>query len=478
MSDILRAVIRPWLILCALSSLLGAVPSGLGQTPAAAAPISYEDAAIVARGGGFELSWKELDEVLLMRHAMSQAGRAALRHLLETRVVEVAAKENGIEISASSLDARYLALEQQWKASGRSGGIEEQIREARLSPEEFRYYLRAGMLQEALTRRALGLKDDQELQPDQTKLWIQEELVRREAAELPPPWDTQPLARARGVEIRLGEYVRVLRKRLEPADIQNAAYQVLLLRKVMLRLPDAAPARIEDYVQREIERRRRESMSDPKNAGVPFERLLAAQGLSIASLPMDPGVRVSALSKLWVDKAYTPEALQRAYQDERKLYDDAYGESIELSLIFLRGARFANALNPRTLEQALQELRARAKELTNLSAFQAAAKSLSEDEDTRKAGGALGAVTVAHPRLSPELRELVQSRLAKPATPEELRSGGLVGPISVSTGAVLLWLGPRHPAPTWEVMSGYVQRELRRRFLEEALARASVSYSL
>ncbi len=53
-----------------------------------------------------------------------------------------------------------------------------------------------------------------------------------------------------------------------------------------------------------------------------------------------------------------------------------------------------------------------------------------------------------------------------------------MGPISVSNGAVLLWLGQRRPAPTWEVMSGYVQRELRRRFLEEALPRASVSYSL
>jgi hypothetical protein len=286
------------------------------------------------------------------------------------------------------------------------------------------------------------------------------------------------VARARGVEISLTDYVRILRRRLEPSAIQNAAYQTLLERKVLERLPDAAPARIEEYIQKEIERRRREAQADPKNKGVPFERLLAAQGLSVASLPLDPGVRVSALSKLWIDKAYNAEALRRAYADERKLYDDAYGEAIELSMIFLTGARFTNPLNPRTIEQASARLAQLAPELRSPEQFQSKAQELSEDESSRQERGALGFVTAASPRLPNELRELVQKRLAASPTPEQLRGEGLVGPISVSNGAVLLWLGPRRPAPTWEVMSGYVQRELRRRFLEEALPRASLSYSL
>jgi hypothetical protein len=439
---------------------------------------SFEDSAVVARGGGIELCWKELDGVLLLRHAMSQEGRACLRHLLETRVVEAAAKDQGLEISESAVDGRIRELEAQWAKSGRTGGLAEQIREARLTEEEFRYYLRTGMLQELLTRRALGLRDGAELQPDQPKLWVQEELVTREAAELPPPWDRQPVARARGVEISLTDYVRILRRRLEPSAIQNAAYQTLLERKVLERLPDAAPARIEEYIQKEIERRRREAQADPKNKGVPFERLLAAQGLSVASLPLDPGVRVSALSKLWIDKAYNAEALRRAYADERKLYDDAYGEAIELSMIFLTGARFTNPLNPRTIEQASARLAQLAPELRSPEQFQSKAQELSEDESSRQERGALGFVTAASPRLPNELRELVQKRLAASPTPEQLRGEGLVGPISVSNGAVLLWLGPRRPAPTWEVMSGYVQRELRRRFLEEALPRASLSYSL
>ncbi|MFM7281958.1 MAG: peptidylprolyl isomerase, partial [Planctomycetia bacterium] len=300
----------------------------------------------------------------------------------------------------------------------------------------------------------------------------------REAAELAPPWDNQPVARARGVEIGVNDFVRLLRRRLEPSAVQNAAYQTLLERKVLERLPDAAPGRIEEYVQKEIERRRREAQADPKNKGVPFERLMAAQGLSVASLPLDPGLRVSALSKLWIDKAYSAEALKRAYADERKLYDDAYGEAVELSMIFLTGARFTNPLNPRSIDDAMASLAKLAREIPSFEEFQKRAAELSEDEASRKAKGGLGFVTPTHPRLPAELRELLQKRLASSPTPEQLRGEGLVGPISVSNGAVLLWLGQRRPAPTWEVMSGYVQRELRRRFLEEALPRASVSYSL
>jgi len=43
---------------------------------------------------------------------------------------------------------------------------------------------------------------------------------------------------------------------------------------------------------------------------------------------------------------------------------------------------------------------------------------------------------------------------------------------------VLLWLGPRRPAPTWDVMARYVQLELRRHFIEEVLPRESVTYNL
>ncbi|MCA9582469.1 MAG: hypothetical protein KC416_11790, partial [Myxococcales bacterium] len=47
--------------------------------------------------------------------------------------------------------------------------------------------------------------------------------------------------------------------------------------------------------------------------------------------------------------------------------------------------------------------------------------------------------------------------------------GLLVGPIRLQGSVVLLCLGERALAPTWEVMAQNVHRELRRRFMIEQL---------
>jgi hypothetical protein len=52
--------------------------------------------------------------------------------------------------------------------------------------------------------------------------------------------------------------------------------------------------------------------------------------------------------------------------------------------------------------------------------------------------------------------------------------GALIGPIRLQNGVILAQLSNRLPAPTWEIMSQHVHRELRRRFLEETLSRDSV----
>ena len=53
-------------------------------------------------------------------------------------------------------------------------------------------------------------------------------------------------------------------------------------------------------------------------------------------------------------------------------------------------------------------------------------------------------------------------------------TGTILGPLRFSGGALLLALGQRRPAPTWEEMATKVQGELRRRFLVELLPPDSV----
>ncbi len=441
------------------------------QTPEAA------DDYVVARAGDTELRWKELDELLLLRHGMSQEGREALKHLAETHMVEVAAAQAGLAIADKDLDARVHQIEQQLQAStGQT--LEQQLQSARITRAEFRYFLRVSMQQEELTRRALGLKPGAEVSPDQARLWIQEAFTERNYDELPPPWSDGIRARATGFTISVQEFVRYLRRRLPPDELRQDCYQFLLCRRVRAKLPDVAQAKVDEYVQKEIERRKREAALDPKNKGLSFERLLLAQGLSIDALPRDPGVIVSALSKLWIDRAYDAETLKRSYQDERAFYDDLFGEAIDVSMLFLRAAQFKNQLNPRSFAEADVELKSLASGLKSLDDFQKAAKKSSEDAATKESGGALGWVSPGTRSAPPELRAEVKQRLAAVPTPAQLAGEGLVGPLRTSTGCVLLWLGPRRPAPTWDIMAGYVQRELRRRFLEEVLPRDSVTYNL
>jgi len=455
-----------------VACLAGPLPDGQGapQAPETA------DEAIAARAGEVELRWKELDELLLLRHGMSQPGREALQHLVETSVVELAAREAGVEIAESAVDARASEIEKK-VLSGGGQSLEQHLQDARLTRAEFRYFLRVSMLQEELTRRALGLKPGAEVLPDQARLWIQEALTEREYAKFPPPWKDGVVARATGFQVGVQEFARYLRRRLPPEDLRTDCYQFLLCRRVRARMPDVAQAKVDEYVQKEIERRRREAALDPKNKGLSFENLLAAQGLSLDALARDPGLVVSALSKLWIDRAYDAETLKRSYQEHRPLYDDLYGEAIDVSMLFLSAGQFKNQFVARTFSEADAELKRLAAGLKNLEDFRKAAKQSSEDAATKESGGALGWVSAGGPSVPPEVRALVKQRLAAIPTPPQLAGEGLVGPLRTSTGCVLLWLGPRRPAPTWDVMAGYVQRKLRGDFLNEVLSRESVIYT-
>jgi hypothetical protein len=168
--------------------------------------------------------------------------------------------------------------------------------------------------------------------------------------------------------------------------------------------------------------------------------------------------------------------MKRSYQDERARYDDLYGEAIDVSLLFLRAAKFKNEFNKRTFDEADAALQRLGGGLKSLEDFRKAAQANSEDAATRESGGALGWVSGGSRSAPAEVRAEVKQRLASAPTPAQLAGEGLVGPLRTPTGSVLLWLGPRRPAPTWEVMAGYVQRELRTRFLQEALPRENVTY--
>jgi hypothetical protein len=440
----------------------------------AAIPRMFGDTDVAARALDSTLVWKDLDPLMRSRHAMSKDGRAALEHMAESRLLEVMARENGLSIPAKAVDARWKDLESQIHASGDKDGIAGYLKKGRLTEGEFRHYLELSIVQETLTRRALGMDDKASLTGEQQQIWIEERLRERNFAVQPPPWKDGVAARCSSFTIGIDELVRYLRQRLPEQDIRDDCYQLLLCRRMQKRMPDLAPSKLDEYVQAELERRRSEVAADPRYKGVPYENILAAQGILADSLATDPSVLVAALSRAWVDRSYSPEALKRVYTDEREYFDGLYGDAIDTSMLFLRGAQFKNELNSRTFAEAEAKLAAWKASLRSLEDFQRLAKAESEDATTRDSGGSLGYTGTGNPRIPPEVRtEIGRALAARPSYDEAGKNP--IGPVRVANGCVLLWFGMRRPAPTWEGMAAQVHRELRKRFIDEVLPKASLS---
>jgi hypothetical protein len=438
-----------------------------------ATPLAYGDADVVARYTDTSITWSDLDSLMKARHVMAKEGREALKHMMESRALEVLGRENGIEVSEAEVDARWTDLENQIRASGDTGGIAGYLKKGHLDPAEFRRYLKLSIVQDTLTRRALGLDDKAPLSGEQQEIWIEERLRERSYTEVPPPWKDGLAATCVGFSVGIDELVRELRQRLPEQEVRDDAYQVLLYRRMLKRLPDLAPSKLDEYVQKEVERRKYEITSDPRYKGIPYEKVLGAQGIMAESLATDPAVLVAALSRAWVDRSYPDEAQKRVYSDEREYFDGLYGEAIDVSMLFLRGAQFKNEYNPRTFPEAEAKLVQWKAGLHSLEEFQRLAKAESEDAATKESGGSLGYVTPGNPRVPPEIKaELVKALHSKP--PYDAAGKNLVGPVRLANGCVLLWLGLRRPAPSWDGMAAQVHRELRKRFIDEVLPKASM----
>jgi len=466
-ADILRRVKARLLLACA------AIALARGQGDAGP---SYSDDEVAARAGETRLLWKDLDPLIRSRRILSKDGRDSLKHLAQSMVLDRLAKERGIQVPDAVVDKRWKDLDEQVKASGDKDGIAGLMKRARLSTSEFRRFLVLSFVQETLTRRALGLDDRAEVKGEQQELWMDEAMRDREYRELPPPWTDGIVARCSDFTIQVQDLVRTLRRRLPPADLHEDCYQMLLLQRVLAKMPDLAPKTLDKAIDDEIARRRDDAAADPRNKGVSWEKLVAAQGNVLDTIRDDPAIRIAALARLWVDRTAGPDGLKRTYEADRAHFDGQYGAAIETSMVYLRGAQFKNDLNPRSFQDAEGELAKLAKDIRSFEDFQRLARERSEDAVTRASGGALGLVSAGSERVPVEIRDAVAKALHAPAGAGAGRdpAQSLVGPIRVPTGATLLWLGARRETPTWDTMAVQVHRELRKKFLDETLPRTSV----
>jgi len=161
------------------------------------------------------------------------------------------------------------------------------------------------------------------------------------------------------------------------------------------------------------------------------------------------------------------DGLRETYESDRALFEGLHGRAVASHLHFLKAAKYRNELNPRTFEDAEQELRKLTGELGNTDDFVAWARQYSEDPASRQSGGDLGWVTRRDPRVPAAIPRAIFEFLDTGGT---IPPGGrALGPVRLESGSGLLWITAVRESPPWEEMSAHVHEELRRRFLLDVL---------
>lgn len=432
---------------------------------------------VAARGGDRVLSFDEFDSILLLRHGASEAATAALTHLCNSGLLRVLAQERNVRIDERDIEARWQELDREIKQTGESG-LHAYLKKSGVDTVEFRDHLRLGLVQERLAKQDLGIPPDRPISGEQQTNWLNGVLRERGLTRVEAPWKDGVVAHCAGLSIRVEEFVRELRKEVSADDVGNIAHQMLLERGILERMPDVPPESVERAVGDELARRRAETREDPRFKGLSYEQVLRAQGVDAERIELDPAIRVAALSRLWVDRKYPDEKLRERYESDRARYDGLFGEAIETHVLFLRAAEFENDLNPRSFAEAERELAALAERVRTRTEFQYEAQRRSEDRATREKEGFWGWITRGSGQIADSVKEAIFDALDSgrydPAAPADDPQKRVVGPVRNKSGVVLLWLGDRRPAPTWDEMKENVHRDLRRAFLEEVLPKSSV----
>tara|TARA_R110002126_G_scaffold64513_9_gene165198 strand:+ start:13228 stop:14733 length:1506 start_codon:yes stop_codon:yes gene_type:complete len=440
--------------------------STAGTTQEATGPLPLEPHQ-VARCPGHELTRADFEEALIWRKALAPEGRETLRGMLEVQVLAHLALERGIVATPGDVNERIALLERQIIGAGEAESITQYLEANGIEPATFREYMRLALVHEMLTRHGLKLDEDAVLTGEMQTTWLEGEIDAMGSVPGTFPYTDTPVVIVGGtVAIERDEFAEALSREIPIDEQRKLCYEMLLARKVQERVPDLTDEAVERAMDEEVERRRERAAADPTYRGVKYEELLKAQGLSIAALRRDPAIRVSALAHLFVDRTHPGEQLLRAYLDEREFFDGLFGEGVEVYALMLNAARFANDLVPRDFEQAEAELEALKPKIENLRDFQRMVELHSEDAATREQKGLLGLVTRGALNVPETMRTAVFEILD---ASDEDPAGTVVGPVRLQGGVVLMALGERRPAPTWETMQIEVHRELRRRLISEAL---------
>ncbi|MEO6708631.1 MAG: hypothetical protein ABIP42_03590, partial [Planctomycetota bacterium] len=223
-----------WMVILALQAAPAAPDPKAPARPAAAKPADLmplgKDQA--GRAGDTVITMAEFDELLIGRRAMGPVGRDTLKHLLDTKVLALLAKESKLVISEKMIDERIKEIEREIVASGAAKNLREYLDEGGVALDVFRETLGLALIQETLTGRALGLPPGEKINAEKQGMWLSQVLTERGAELPPPPWPDGVAARCSGLEIKVKDLLEHMHVLLPPDDVREDCFQLILSKRI------------------------------------------------------------------------------------------------------------------------------------------------------------------------------------------------------------------------------------------------------
>jgi parvulin-like peptidyl-prolyl isomerase len=391
-----------------------------------------------------------------------ERGRQAAEMIVDTMITRSEAKRLGVMPTTIEVKAFWERLKQQFIAAGHKPEDFAAVRNT--NEETWLSDLSVQIAQERLVRKELGLGDNEEVSGEMLKLWLSE---LKAAATIQTDPDLLPAgcaATVNGKAVPLIDLGFLLLRTSEDFERERFIRQVVYL-EIIERMANKRYLTVSGTdIDLAIKARRAQAKKDPRFAAVPFEQLLEAEGMTIASLS---NLRVFR-SQILLDKLAISEfddaTLDKELATNRAAALAEAGPRRRLGIIFVRALKTPNALITRNFDDAMNYLAA-ARKRVEKDGFKMTASIESEHGPSKPKGGDVG----WHRRGSKELPDEVLSAAFA------LKMQQISMPIRTDEGCYLVTVTDKEPTPNDAEMRRRLRIARAQQMSESILADAKIN---
>lgn len=388
-----------------------------------------------------------------------ERGRQGCEMLVDAMITRDEAKRHGVMPTRQDAQAFWAKLKEQLIQAGRNPSEFAAVRNT--SEDQWLEDLSVQIAQERLVRQELGLSTGEKVAGDMLRLWLGEARTRAKVEVDPDKLPAGSAARVNETHIPLIDLGFLLLRTSEDFERDTSIRRLATMQALESIAASKSLTVTPADLDQAIEARRAQAKLDPRLAGVPFEQLLKARGMTVESLRELRVFRAHVLLDKLTLLQYPDAALIQEIEAKPDEVLAEVGPRRRIGAIFVRALETPNAIITRTFDEAMQHLE-QVRERIQKDGFAATASIESELGDSKRKGGDLG----WHRKSSLELPEpVVQAAFAMDIAAVSM-------PIRTKEGCYLVTALDREQIPSQDELVRRL-RILRGEQLQESIVKAA-----